>query len=207
MAQDIMEQLDDMKKDALKEIGNIGAGNAATAFAQFLETKVDMTVPSVEILPISEVPEITGNIEEPVVGVLLQVMGEAPASILFILLEDSVERLVGMMADKEVDFSDLDDIDLSALKEIGNIISGSYLNALNKLTNFNLIQSVPECAVDMAGAILSTSMIPLSKTSDHTLLIKTQFIEGSQAIEGFFFLIPHTGSLEKILEALGFDLE
>ncbi|MBF8436685.1 chemotaxis protein CheC [Halanaerobiaceae bacterium Z-7014] len=206
MTEDIFRDLDEMQKDALREIGNIGAGNAATAFSQFLNRKIDMTVPSVEIMPISDVPEITGNIEEIVAGILLEVMGEAPASILFMIDKDSVEKLVGLVTDQEVNFDELDDIEISAVKEIGNIISGSYLNALNKMTNYNMIQSVPECAIDMAGAILSSSMIPLSKSSDHALLIKTQFIDGEEKIEGYFFLIPETGSLKKILEAIGFDL-
>jgi len=206
MTDDIFRNLNEMQKDALREIGNIGAGNAATAFSQFLNRKIDMTVPSVEIMPISDVPEITGNIEEIVAGILLEVMGEAPASILFMIDKDSVEKLVGLVTDQDVDFEELDDIEISAVKEIGNIISGSYLNALNKMTNYNMIQSVPECAIDMAGAILSSSMIPLSKSSDYALLIKTQFIDGEEKIEGYFFLIPEAGSLKKILEAIGFDL-
>ncbi|MGM0420547.1 MAG: chemotaxis protein CheC [Bacillota bacterium] len=206
MKDDIIKNLNEMEKDALKEIGNIGAGNAATAFSQFLNSKIDMTVPSVEILPISDVPEITGDIEELVAGILLQVMGDAPASILFILKEESVEKLLTMVTHKEVAFSELSEMDISAIKEIGNILSGSYLNALNRLTGLNLIQSVPDCAIDMAGAILSSSMIPLSKTSDYSILIKTRFIDGEDMIEGFFFLIPHDGSLQKILESLGFEL-
>lgn len=206
MTDDIFRDLNEMQKDALREIGNIGAGNAATAFSQFLNRKIDMTVPSVEIMPISDVPEITGNIEEIVAGILLEVMGEAPASILFMIDKDSVEKLVGLVTGQDVEFEELDDIEISAVKEIGNIISGSYLNALNKMTNYNMIQSVPECAIDMAGAILSSSMIPLSKSSDYALLIKTQFIDGEEKIEGYFFLIPETGSLKKILEAIGFDL-
>ncbi len=87
-----------------------------------------------------------------------------------------LKKLVGLVTDQEVNFDELDDIEISAVKEIGNIISGSYLNALNKMTNYNMIQSVPECAIDMAGAILSSSMIPLSKSSDHALLIKTQLL-------------------------------
>lgn len=206
MAEDILANLDEMEKDALKEVGNVGAGNAATAFAQFLDRKVDMTVPSVKIIPLNEAQEITGDSSEVVAGILLQVMGEAPATILFIVTSDSVENLVQMVADKEVDFDDLEEVDLSALKEIGNILSGSYLNALNKMTGFNLVQSVPDCAVDMAGAIISTSLIPVGKTSDFTMLIETQFIEAGEKIEGYFLLIPHADSLQKILNALGFDV-
>ncbi|MFW5855869.1 MAG: chemotaxis protein CheC [Bacillota bacterium] len=206
MSEDVIENLTDFQKDALREIGNIGAGNAATAFAQFLDCKIDMTVPSVRILPVSDVPEITGNINEDVVGILLQAMGEAPASLLFILSEESTRHLLGIILDQEVNLSSIGEMEISAIKEIGNILSGSYLSALNKMTGFNLIQSIPGFSYDMAGAIISSSMIPLSQTSDYSLLIETQFLDGGNKIEGYFLLIPHVGSLEKILEALGFEV-
>ena len=207
MSNNIISTLTNIEKDALKEIGNIGAGNAATAFSQFLDCKIDMTVPSVEILPVSEVPELFGDVNQDVVGVLLQVMGEAPANLLFILTEESVKHLLKIILDKKINLDKIEEVEKSALKEIGNILSGSYLSALNKMTGFNLIQSVPGFAYDMAGAVISSSLIPLSRTSDYTLLIETTFINGNHKIEGYFLLLPHMGTLEKILRELGFDVK
>ncbi len=200
-----LKNLSSLQKDALKEIGNVGAGNAATAFAQFLDCKIQMTVPSVEILSISEVPEITGGMEKVVVGVLLSVLGEAPGSILLILSEESTVNLLEIVLEQNIDLAGLDEVQTSAVKEIGNILAGSYLNALNQMTGFNLIQSVPAFCYDMAGAILSSSMIPISEESDYALLIETKFIKGDSEIEGYFFLIPNHGSLEKILGSLGLE--
>lgn len=200
-----LKNLSSLQKDALKEIGNVGAGNAATAFAQFLDCKIEMTVPSVEILSISEVPEITGGMEKVVVGVLLSVLGEAPGSILLILSEESTVNLLEIVLEQNIDLAGLDEVQTSAVKEIGNILAGSYLNALNQMTGFNLIQSVPAFCYDMAGAILSSSMIPISEESDYALLIETKFIKGDSEIEGYFFLIPNHGSLEKILGSLGLE--
>lgn len=200
-----IKNLSEMQKDALKEIGNIGAGNAATAFAQFLDCKIDMTVPSVEVLSISEVPDVTGNADEDVIGILLQALGEAPASLLFIMSEDSTRHLLSNILNKEINIENISEVEISAIKEIGNILSGSYLSALNKLTGFNLIQSVPGFAHDMAAAVISSSMIPLSQASDYTLLIETTFFAGGREIEGYFILIPHLGSLKKILDSLGID--
>lgn len=200
-----LKNLSSLQKDALKEIGNVGAGNAATAFAQFLDCKIEMTVPSVEILSISEVPEITGGMEKVVIGVLLSVLGEAPGSILLILSEESTINLLEIVLEQKIDLTGLDEVQTSAVKEIGNILAGSYLNALNQMTGFNLIQSVPAFCYDMAGAILSSSMIPISEESDYALLIETKFIKGDSEIEGYFFLIPNHGSLEKILGSLGLE--
>lgn len=201
---DNLMDLSDIQKDVLKEIGNIGAGNAATAFAQFLGCKIDMNVPSIEILSISEVPEVTGGIEQMVVGILLNVMGEAPGRILMVFPEESIGNLLSLILQKEVDITQIDEMEISAIKEIGNILSGSYLNALNQMTGFNLMQSVPGFAYDMAGAVLSTSMIPVGEDSDYALLIETTFYKGEDELEGYFFLIPDPGSLENILNKLGY---
>jgi len=197
--------LSNLQKDALREIGNIGAGNAATAFAQFLDCKINMTVPSVEILPMTEVPEVTGGSEQRVIGVLLKVIGEAPGKILLLFSEDSIEHLLALVLDMPIDFQEINEIQVSAIKVIGNILSGSYLNAINQMTGFNLLQTVPAFAHDMAGAILSSSLISLSEESDYALLIETVFINGDHEIEGYFFLIPDPGSLDKILQSLGLD--
>lgn len=207
MQDDIIINLTDMQKDALKEIGNIGAGNAATAFSQFLDSKIDMNVPSVEVVPVTDIPEVTGNIEQKIIAVLLQVKGEAPAEILFLLTEESVERLLNVILDKKIDLQALEEIEISAIEEIGNILAGSYLSSLNQVTNLNLIQSEPAFAYDMAGAILSSAMISPETMSDHTLLIETHFLSGKYKLEGYFFLIPEPGSLKKILKMLGFDVE
>ncbi|MEJ6951512.1 chemotaxis protein CheC [Natronospora cellulosivora (SeqCode)] len=204
---DLLTNLSSVHKDALKEIGNIGAGNAATAFAQFLDTKIDMTVPSVAIVPMSEVPEVTGGIEKSVISVLLKVMGEAPGSILLVLSEASTENLLEMVLFSKQDLDDTNEVQVSAIKEIGNILSGSYLNAINQITGLNLFQSIPAFSHDMAGAILSSSMITLNDESDYALLIETKFMNGDNEIEGYFFLIPNPGSLEKIILALGLELK
>lgn len=202
---DLINHLTSVQKDVLKEIGNIGAGNAATAFAQFLNIRIHMTVPSVTIVPIEDVPELTGGIETEVVSVLLKVKGESPGSILLVFSVQSTENLLKMIID-EFDIYQLGEVEVSAIKEIGNILSGSYLNAINQMTGFNLFQSIPAFAFDMAGAILSSSMLSIAE-NDYALLIETKFINGDEEIEGFFFYIPDPGSLEKILKSLGFDTQ
>ena len=201
---DLINHLTSIHKDVLKEIGNIGAGNAATAFAQFLNTRIHMTVPSVTIVPIEDVPELTGGVESRVISVLLRVTGESPGSILLVFSENSTLNLLEMITDYEIDINNLEEVEISAVMEIGNILSGSYLNAINQMTGLNLFQSVPAFAHDMAGAILSSSMLSIAE-NDYALLIETKFINGDEEIEGFFFYIPDPGSLEKILNSLGIE--
>ena len=191
-----------MQLDALREIGNIGAGNAATAFAQFLNKKMDMTVPQVKVVELSEVPELFGGAEVPVAGITLRVLGEAPGHMLFLLEKESACKLIEIMGMGESDgmFSEME---ISALKEIVNILSGSYLSALNQVTNFTMVQSVPAFAMDMAGAILGAFMVEFGRLGDHAILIETEFFADDEEIRGNLFFIPGQNSLNSIFSAIG----
>ncbi len=199
-----IDDLNNLQLDVLREIGNIGAGNAATALAKMLNTKVDMDVPKVKILEFKNVDEILGEAEAPVVGILLNVTGDLTGSIMFILKYKAARVLVNLLMGRPAEFdAEFDELDLSALKEIGNILSGSYLSALSALTNLNIMPSIPDLAIDMAGAILSVPAIEFGKVGDTVLYIETEFSEGNTCVVGDFFLIPDVESYEILLKALG----
>ena len=140
--------LSPMQLDALREIGNIGAGNAATALSQIINRKIDMSVPRLNILPLSEVPDVVGGADTMVAGVYLRVFGPAPSSILFLLPRDSAFSLVDMAMGRERGTTDiLNAMDESALMEIGNILAGSFLNALSYFTKMTLLPSLPALAI------------------------------------------------------------
>ena len=186
--------------DVLKEIGNIGAGNAATALASMLSQKVDMKVPRVELLDFKELGEAMGGEEQIMAGIYLRIEGDLQGSIMFLLEEKSAYTLVGRLMGTQV--SELDEMAQSALKEIGNIITGSYLNSLSTMTNLTITESVPDLAVDMAGAILSVPAIEFGMVGDKMLLIQTAFTDDEE-INGFFILVPDLPSYSKLLRALG----
>jgi len=195
-------ELSSIQLDALREVGNIGAGNAATAFAQFLGRKIDMTVPKVNIMELSEVPELYGGADVAVIGITLRVLGEAPGHMLFLLDRSSARKLISVLGLGQVGTT-FTEMEISALKEIVNILSGSYLNAFNQMTGFSMLQSVPAFAMDMAGAILGTFMVEFGLMGDHALLVETTFHVDEDEISGNFFLIPGQGSLDSIISALG----
>ena len=152
---DEMLKLSPMQLDALREIGNVGAGNSATALSQIINRKIDMSVPDVAIMPLDEVPDVVGGPDVMVVGVFLRVYGLAPGSVLFLLPKESAFYLIDMLMGKERgQTQSLDFMDESALMEIGNILAGAYLNALSYFTKLTLLPSIPALAMDMAGAIL-----------------------------------------------------
>jgi len=191
-----------LQMDALREVGNIGAGNSATALSQLLNRKIDMTVPSINIIPFRDIFSRIGG-EELVVGIIVRVLGDTPGNILFVFEKETalgvIESLTGETSDQ------ISEMGNSVLCEIGNIISASYLNAISVLTNLVIMPSVPAVATDMLGAILSTTFIESGQYDDYVLDIETEFKQGihSERLGGHFYYIPMPGSLEKILNILG----
>lgn len=198
-----LDALDAIQYDVLKEIGNIGAGNATTALAKLINMKIDMSVPKVALVPFKELAEIIGSEEKILVGILLQLQGDISGMMMFLLEEESAHHLVNVLMGLPLENSDdYSEIQLSALNEIGNIIAGAYLSAMSGLTNLTITASVPSLAIDMAGALLSVPAAEYGKIGDKVLLIQTQFGE-DDFLNGYFLMIPELDSYDVILSSLG----
>lgn len=188
--------------DVLKELGNIGAGNATTALAQMLQCKVDMSVPQVRLLEFQDVATLMGGEEQIMAGIYLGVDGDITGSIMFLLEKDSARHLVSKLMGMNLEGEEFSEMEISALQEVGNIITGSYLNSLSSLTGLRIYPTIPSLAIDMAGAILSVPAIEFGTLGDKILLIQTQFFDEIQ-LDGYFILIPDLESYGKILSSLG----
>jgi chemotaxis protein CheC len=205
---DVFKNFKESNMDVLKEIGNIGAGNAATALSLMLNKPIDMSVPKVRILGFEEVSDVVGGAEQIVVAIFLRVEGDAPGNLFFILSIESAKSLLRRLAGINVSENDtFNEMEISALNEIGNILSGSYLSSLADFTNLSMYPTVPSLAIDMAGAILSYGLLQYGDMGDDALLIDTKFVEGDQVVDGQFFLIPDPESFSKIFKSLGVPLE
>lgn len=198
-----MDSMDSMHYDLLKELGNIGAGNATTALAQMLNKKLDMKVPRVDLVGFDKLPSVICGEEELVVGIYLMLDEDVDGSMMFLMPEEAAHHLVNQLMGRSSDSNEpFTEMDFSAMQEIGNIITGSYLSALSSLTNLTIGASVPYIALDMAAAILSVPAIEFGKVGDKALLIETEFGDDI-TINGYFILIPALDSYDKILASLG----
>ena len=209
MAELSMEQLTQNYFDVLKELGNIGAGNATTALAELINCKVDMSVPQVRLLEFNELGEVLGGEEQVLVGIYLGVEGDVNGSMMFTLPEKAGLHLVnklmsGMLGIPERDVNEMSfgEMEVSAMKEVGNIITGAYLNALSSLTSLMIYPTPPELGIDYAGALLSVPAAEFGIMGDKILLIQTKFFDDID-LDGYFILIPDMDSYEKILHAIG----
>lgn len=202
-----LERVSETFMDVLREIGNIGAGNAMTALSQMLQCKIDMYVPQVKLLEFSEVGSVMGSEEDIMVGVYLAVEGDISGSMMFLSKMETARYLVDkVMMGMSLGGPEFTDMEKSAMQEIGNIITGAYLNAISSLTNLKIFPSPPELTIDMAGAILSVPAIEFGSLGDKLLLIQSHFHDEVER-DGFFILIPDLDSYGKILEALGLSLD
>ncbi|MCR5656236.1 MAG: chemotaxis protein CheC [Butyrivibrio sp.] len=199
-----LDNLSSQYFDVLKELGNIGAGNATTALAQMLNKKVDMSVPQVKLLDFKDVGDLMGGAEQIMTGIYLSVEGDINGSIMFLLPMKSARHIVDLLMGQtgKSEEEGFDETELSAIKEVGNIITGSYLNSLSMITNLKLLPSVPFIAIDMAGAILSVPAIEFGMMGDKILLIETSFFD-TETLSGYFILLPDVEGYGKILSSLG----
>ncbi len=189
--------------DALREIGNIGSGHAATALSTLLQRRIDMSVPEVWAVPFVQVSDIIGQLDTPQAVVYVKAEGEAPGKAVFFFPLTSAEIVCQALFGTNGPF-DLfnDEMAQSALKEVGNILVSSFLIALTQFSGIPFQPSVPALAVDMAGAILDAILIEEGTLDDNVLFIDTQ-MSGIPQIEGQFIFLPNEGSLNKLLGALG----
>lgn len=202
-----LNELSSAQYDVLKELGNIGAGNATTALAQMINKRVDIGAPQVRLVDFNQVSTIIGSEEDIMVGILIMLSGDVSGMMMFMMEHVVARKLVNILMCKEDNDEMLfDDVELSAVMEIGNIIAGTYLRALSDMTNLEIEVSVPLLQIDMAGAILSVPAIEFSKIGDRVLMIETEFEDGADKnnyINGYYILVPELESYEKILSSLG----
>jgi chemotaxis protein CheC len=194
--------LTDVQLDAIREVGNIGAGHAATALSQLIGKKVFITVPRVACLPVQKITDLVGGPQTLVAGVTMHVLGDIAAKIVLILPRASALQLAAMLTHQPQEQRQaLSVLEHSAIKEAGNILAGAYLNALTELLGMMLLQSVPDLIFDIAEAVVS--MVAKGMPADaETISIETEFMESRQAINGHFLLIPDKASLDIILRAI-----
>lgn len=206
-----LNKLSLMQYDVLKELGNIGAGNATTALSQLIDAKVDIGVPQVRLLDFKQLPNIIGSEENLMVGILLMLSGDVNGMMMFVMDPGVAKKLVnvlmGQMVPVDINSTEFNDMEKSAVMEIGNIIAGAYLRSLSELTKMTIDVSVPMLQIDMAGAILSVPAIEFGKIGDKVLMIETAFddtkVGNALSVNGYYILVPELDSYEKMLESLG----
>ena len=192
--------------DALREVANIGAGHAATALSTMTGQAIMIKVPTISIARLDEVPgHVVADPEDAVAVILLQMLGDLTGRSILVFPEPTACRLAEMMLQRPRGSSpSISLLEESALKECGNILSGAYLNALADFMHLMLLPSPPLLAVDMASAVLSSAYLQFGDGRDVVFCVESEFQmrDDGESLRGYFLLLPDTGSLQKILQAI-----
>lgn len=197
---------DNAKLDFLLEIGNIGSGNALTSLSEFIDRRVDMKAPRLEFVDFNELFSSVGGVENVVSGFLINVHGDVNGVMLFLLQNELASEVCDiLLGDKLVDLNSLDELHVSLIKEIANIMAGSYISALAEMTNLKINSSVPDLCIDMAGAILSVPLIHFENVYGQILLIQNSFSVDSKEYNSSIFFFLEDESINRLMKQFGIE--
>lgn len=200
-----LRTLTPLHMDVLREVANIGAGHAATALSQMTGRTILISVPMLNIARLEELPPQLADAEEPVAGVLMNIMGDLSGRTLLVFPERTASRLAELMLGRPIEASEgLGEMEQSAVKEAGNILSGAYMNALSEFLGMILLPSPPSLAVDGAAAVISTAYLQFSSDRDYVFCVESEFLmqDSAERLNGYFLLLPDFLSLQAILRAV-----
>ena len=198
-----IDNINSMCLDLLKEIGNIGSGNAATSLSQILNKKVDMQVPNIEVLDTQKVVEMFQDPEEITVGVYINFTGDIEGTILTLLDQQSAGILVKKLIGSEPQGCEYNDMEKSVIQELGNIMTSGYVNAISMFSNLFMSISIPSVCIDMVSSILSVPAVEYGIDSDKIILIENKLDLEGENVNCYFFFMPDLSSFEKLFIKLG----
>ncbi len=200
-------ELNETHIDILKEIGNIGAGNAATSLSQMLSKRIDMNVPEVSLLDYDDVIESIGGAENVVVGILVSFEGDIDGVILFLLKKEFVHLILNSLLGTGLQsFEAISEMEMSALSEIGNIMVSSYVNSISTLTEMAIEITVPYLNIDMSGALLDAVTAEFSEAADRVVFIKEKYFCQDETVYSHMLLLPSMSSLKILMKRFGIDI-
>lgn len=198
------EDMNLQELDVMKEISSIGTSHAATALSKLLQKEVRITIPEISILSYEETVDRIGHMEELVAATLVQMKNEVEGLMLFIFKMDLANAVLGKLLERHYQsFEELDELDFSALEEIGNIIICSYVNAFTQLVGVEIDLSVPSSTINMLGGILTVPIAEYGYETDKLMYINAEFIMDGEKLSDGLLMLPDIKSLNSILEKLG----
>jgi chemotaxis protein CheC len=203
----LMEDLRSLKAiqlDALREVANIGAGHAATALSQMVGQTIMISVPTINVARLEDVPPQVGEPDQPVAAVLMHMLGDLTGRTLLVFPRRTAVRLAELLLHHSTPGEDFSEMQQSAIKEAGNILSSAYMNALADFMGMLLLPSPPSLAIDMSTAVLTTAYLQFGSDKDYVFCVESEFrlSDVGERLSGYFLLLPDAASLQAILRAV-----
>jgi len=198
---DKSKTLTDFEYDALKEVGNIGIGQASTSLSKMMNKPVNISLPSLKLIPLVQLPQLV-RFEEPVVGIIQQLKGDEKGYLLLMLSMESAKKMLRLMLGSAEETSAFDEMEKSALQELGNIMNGTYISSISNFLGISLGISTPFEVYDMSDALINQVVGQMIAEVNDVLFLKTEFTINSEKIDGVILVFTDSLSLSKILDAI-----
>ena len=201
---DDLRGLKAIQMDALREVANIGAGHAATALSQMIGQTIMISVPTINVARLEEIPPQVGAPDEPVAAVLMHMLGDLTGRTLLVFPRRTARRIASLLLRRQPTTDDFSEMEQSAIKEAGNILSSAYMNALSDFMGIMLLPSPPSLVIDMSRAVLTTAHLQFGTDKDYVFCVESEFFMDNidEHLHGFFLLLPDAASLHAILKAI-----
>ena len=172
-----------------------------------LNVPIDISVPSVQLLNFDDAVNFLGGPENVAIGMLVTLTGDISGMMLYVIQHPCASSMTQAVFGTEIeDMNNMNEMEVSFISEIGNVMSASYINAIASLANMTIDISVPNMCVDMAGAILSVPAVTFAQVGDKVLLIDDSFIIGGNQVKSNMILVPEMDSLEYLFTKLGVSI-
>lgn len=199
-----LENLTEFQLDALREVGGIGAGHAATALSQLVDRPIALEVPLLEVVALHDIPHVLGGPERLVGAVFARLLGDISGGILFVAEKEGALSLIDLLHGREVGSTKSFGHDEEALlRHCASILISAYLAAIARMADLDVLPSSASIALDMAGALLEAVISEVGMVADHAVLVRTSFMDEDNKVEAALFFVPTPESLEIILGRLG----
>jgi len=200
------DNLNAVQLDVMREIGNIGAGNACTALSGLIGTPIDMSVPRVQLLGLDSTSEYLGGGDVEVLGIKIDVKEDLTGMMYHIINKRFAERLINTFYAKQLETLDsIDEMDSSVICEMGNITSGAYANALATLSGYKVDIGTPTPGGRTIAEILRVPIEAFGEVGDKILVVDEQFIIDSEKLTSNMILVLEKDSLKRLFEKLGVE--
>ncbi|MDO4965744.1 MAG: chemotaxis protein CheC [Lachnospiraceae bacterium] len=201
------DNLNELQFDVMREIGNIGAGNACTALSVLLGTTIDMSVPSIQLLGFEDTSDYLGGPDTEVLGVKIDVTDDLEGMMFHIVNKRFAERIINTFYEKKLEsFASIDEMDSSVISEMANITSGAYANSIATLTGLLVNIGTPNQQANTVKEILRIPLEAFAKAGDKILVVDEQFIIDKEQITSNMILVLENDSLKKLFEKLGVQM-
>jgi chemotaxis protein CheC len=195
-------KLSAVQADALQELGNIGAAHAATTLSQMLGSTIEMSVPAIKVVDLSQLVQYMG--EESAAMVAFELQGDIPHGgyILFYITRESAVRMTNTMLGQTEINRPLSEMDESALLEVGNIMVSAFLDATAELLGYVMLPSPPSLTIDMAHAAMQSLIAQMQEETNEVLLFSTELVCEEYKVDSDIIMMPERSTLIRMIELL-----